>query len=209
LKESILSKLTLLNLSEKVTSKIKNIQADDSEVFREEFWRRCSYSNKPVFFKLYFLVAILICAGIGVLFSAANVFVLGFGENYINLISMFQNFTTYAIAITATSIVDFVISETDKKTGFAFNPFKSLFSLVLIFGFFLVLFSTVWTYFPINRILSSFLVLLGTGISLLTWWIANADNSKLLEIQPSINAATGGNTENIKGDESALKEGLD
>lgn len=185
------------------------MQNNDSELFWEELTRRRSYSNKPMFFKLYFLVAILICAGIGVLFSVVNLAVMGWGENYTHLISVFQNFTTYAVAISATSFVDFVISESDKKTGFAFNPFKSLFTLVLIFGFFLVLFTTVWTYFPINRVLSSLLVLLGTALSLFTWWIANADNSKLLEVQPLPNAATGGNTEVIKGNEDDLKKGLD
>lgn len=203
-----MSKLTLLNLSEKVTSKIKDMQENDSEVFWEELARRRSYSNKPMFFKLYFLVAILVCAGMGVSFSAINLAVMGWGENYINLIAVFQNFTTYAVAISATSFVDFVISESDKKSGFAFNPFKSLFTLVLILGFFLVLFTTVWTYFPINRIFSSILVLLGTILSLISWWIANADNSKLLEVQPLPNAATGGNTNIINGSEEALEKGL-
>ena len=203
-----MSRLTLLNLRDKVTSKIKDMQENDSEIFWEEFRRRCRYSNKSMLFKLYFLVSILICAGIGVFFSIVNAVVLGFGKDHINIIAIVQNFTTYAIAISATSFVDFVISETDKENGFASNQFKSLFSLVLITGFFLVLFLTVWTYFPVNRLLSSFLVLVGTILSLVTWWIANADNSKLLEIQPSPNAATGGDTKNIKGDEDALAKGL-
>jgi len=181
---------------------------NDSKDFWNEFWQKCRLKNKPMRFRLYFVVAILLFGMIGTFFAVANLIIRGWGTDYINLMSVFQNLTTYAIAIAATSFVDFVISEKEQRNDAEINPLHNNFSLLLIVGFFLVIASTFWTYFPTNKIWSSFGVLFGTGVALLVWWIANAENSKLLQTQPRSNAAMGGEVETIAGDKEVLNDGI-
>lgn len=189
--------------------RMSNSKIVDSDL--PQFWellkQRVSV-NKPTMYILYFAVVIGILGLIGCLFSAVTWIVQGWGPGNINALSFFQNLSTYAIAIAATSLVDFVISEKVKDNSADLWPGRNHFSLLLFGGFFVVSFLSVWIYLPTNRWVAALLVVIATIASWTIWWIANAENTKLMERLPSQNSALGGDTKSIKRDTSSTEGGL-
>lgn len=179
--------------------------------YKEEVARRFKEPKKHPTFIFYFIVAILIGAGIGVLIPVAKLLIqmLSVGYQRPDAVSIVQSLTTYAIAISATAFVDLLLTINDGTNKVANNPIKNSIAFTVIIAFAFVIAFTLWTYTPMRLMASSCLAVVGTALALMIWWIANADNSKLLEAEPSPNAATGGNTEKPAGNlEDLMKKGL-
>lgn len=179
----------------------------DRELFKEEIKRRFIEPRQHMTFISYFILAILICSALGFWIPFFVMLRYGFGERYEYFLSFSQSLTTYALAISATAFIDLILSM-NNADEVAKKPLKTPITLFAFIAFIAVLFFTLWTFTSIPMWLSFIGALFGTILSWLIWWIANGDNSKLLETQPSPNAATGGNPKDIKGDEKVLDEGL-
>jgi magnesium-transporting ATPase (P-type) len=179
----------------------------DRELFKEEIKRRLTEPSQHMTFLSYFILAIFICSAIGFWIPFFVMIRYGAGEKYEYFLSFSQSLTTYALAISATAFVDLILSMNNAEEV-AKKPLKNPITFFAIIAFIVVLLLTLWTFTSIPLWLSFSGALLGTLLSWLIWWIANGDNSKLLETKPPSDAATGGDTKYIKGDEKALSEGL-
>lgn len=166
------------------------------------FWQKLDYSSKSRLFKAYFFGVIIFYSGLSVLIPALYAL---YHQKSENIISVFQSLTTYAIVITGTAFADLIITmdekENEKKPKSVSAKFSHLCMLVICI---LVILLTIWTYFEVSWFISIPSVSFGAAISLVTWWIANADNTKLADDDTNANNATGGDVEKISGSATGI-----
>ena len=181
---------------------IKKVSNKNPENLRDVFWQKLDYSSKSKLFKIYFFGVIIFYSGLSVLFPI--IYALYYQKTE-NIISIFQSLTTYAIVITGTAFADLIITMDDdndsKKPKSVSAKFSHLCMLVICF---VVILLTIWTYFEISWFISIPLVILGAALAILTWWIANADNTKLADDDTNANNATGGDVEIISGSATGI-----
>jgi uncharacterized membrane protein len=145
-----------------------------------------STMKKPVLrfnFWVYLIVGILGAGGAGVWVSFIN----KTEEFPDTLLAMFTFFPATAVA----SCMEFLLEDTDKKfvRGFA-----------IISGFILFLLS-VFIF-----VLQSYLLAgIGCVYALLLWWLANADNLKLLDVSRDLAPVGGSVDEAVKGNAGAIQ----
>lgn len=149
----------------------------------KELWGRFARPWGQVSFVLYFLMAIII-GGFGVWFTLVQGVLSNWGQDTLEL--FFRAVLTYFPAIGALACVQVAIMEDDHKYMRAF------FMLLLIIFVILALISGL--FYSRNSELSFVLVLIGTFLALVSWWVVNSQEDRLMDT-PEPTAALGGSSE--------------
>ena len=177
------------------------------QLLKEELGRRLEEPRHYPTFVIYFIFVIVVLAGIGWIIPLIMAWYYGVGEKYEMLTPYFQSLSTYAIALSATSFVDLIISINEPQVSK--RPFRNTFSLVIMFAFVVVVGLSLWTFSGMSMLSSATLAIIGTLLSWVVWWVCNGDNAKNLEEPPAPpNAALGGDPLVTIGDPNALAGGL-
>jgi hypothetical protein len=143
-------------------------------------------------FVLYFLVVIVGVGGIGVWIEIYKTFTKRTDES---IISVPRSLSTYLLAILATAAADLILSILETKRSMLMLALSSLIAGIVLAVIGLTITTLMW---------ASSCAVLGTILALLLWLLANADNAKLFESSPPIDAATGGNPEEIAGNTDGI-----
>jgi hypothetical protein len=152
------------------------------KTFFFELWNKMSqlwYHPRAVF---YFIGVIVAVGGIGIWISIYNVCIVKSGCR--DWVAVPQAMSIYFIAIIATSTSDLILSE--KKTSSW--PMFALLMLIIVMVFAFLCFFTTTT-------MSFVFSIIGLALAWFSWFIANADNIKLLEPSPAPLDAAGGNVD--------------
>lgn len=151
-------------------------------------------SSHPEFWMYFFLINFVFCA-LGVYVSA---FVdLSDKSHHFNFRGLNTNLGTFYISILASGCFDLILS----KAKLMRNTTSMFAITVLIFGIFALIGSAIIRLRFALPLTSFFCIL-----SLFIWWIANAENEKLMSDEVSIDDITGGNlTQTILGDLNGFK----
>lgn len=143
--------------------------------------------GQPTFI-FYFVFVIVIVGGLGVFIKLPKAW--GAQATPEGVLTVAQDLSTYLLATIAAAFVDLNFSESSKQSSL------KMFALSI---FILGGICAVYSNFSSNPTMASYSALFGTALALFLWWIANFDNSKLLEQAPAATVATGGNTDQIAG----------
>jgi hypothetical protein len=138
-------------------------------------------------FVLYFLVITLGVGGIGVWLEVYKAYL---NPTFEALILVPRSLSTYLLAVLATASADLILSTEQTKRSMRMLALSSLLAGTALALIGLNISFLRWAYGC---------AILGTILALLLWLLANSDNSKLFEPSPPVDAATGGDPENIQG----------
>lgn len=159
---------------------------------RQEIKKRCYLPLSQPAFILYFFFVIVIVGGLGVFIKLYRV--LSMEVTPQDTLGLAQDLSTYLLAMIAASFVDLDFSESSNLTSLRMFGFA-----LLLIGAMFGIISQITT----NSNLALGSACAGTALALFLWWIANYDNSKLMEKTPDPNNPMGGNPDNIKGNPHA------
>lgn len=150
-------------------------------------------------FCMYFVVFTLGVGGIGVWIEAIKAIL---NPTFEAMMLVPRTLSTYLLAVIATAAADLVMSDLvmpEEQT----KRYMRMFALASL---------VVGTALGVVGLNISFLkwaygcAILGTILALLLWWLANAANSKFLEQDPPVDAATGGDPDqNLAGNLDGLQ----
>ncbi len=126
-------------------------------------------------FWVYFVVGILVCGGAGVwsLFFVPD------------KPSLLMAICSFYLAIAGASCMDFLFGEDERKYIRGFSIFVSVFLGLA-------------TLFAVSKENYS-VATLGTAISLVLWWLANAENPKLTDVAKALSSVGGDASGSVKG----------
>lgn len=130
---------------------------------------------KCVIFWVYFIVGVL-------LFGGAGIWSLWFSSSKPSLLMAVCSFY---LAIAGASCMDFIFSEDERKYIRGFSIFWAMLLCVL----------TLFAFFKENYWIAS----LATIISLVLWWLANAENPKLTDIARPLSPVGGDANGEVNG----------
>lgn len=154
----------------------------------EILWQRfISPFSDPVYC-LYFLSVIVVIGSLGVWIQ----FTTGLKDQIIISAS------TYFIAILATSTVTVIIKDFDESV----RRYRNALVLTSLFVFILGIAGFIIIYTSPSICLKSVLSTVGVFLSLVTWWVANADNSEIRKGSPP-------NTKEVTDEEEPISGTLD
>jgi hypothetical protein len=172
----------------------KQVELSRWKNFSHELKKRTVQPLEQPTFVFYFVVVIVIVGGLGVLIKVPKA--IGAGATSQDVLAVAKDLSTYLLAMIAAAFVDLNFSESAKQ------PSLRMFALSLsIIG----AICAVYSNFTSNSGRACYIALFGTVLALFLWWIANFDNAKLLEPLPAPTAATGGDTDQIAGENKNVK----
>lgn len=158
-----------------------------ADFFRELKKRSSQPLGQPTFI-FYFIFVIVLVGGLGVIIKLPRAY--GSQATPEGVLSVAQDLSTYLLATLAAAFVDLNFSESSKQSLKMFAL-----SMLIVGGF-----CAVYSNFSVDPTMASWSAIFGTVLALFVWWIANFDNAKLLEQPTPATVATGGNTDQIAGE---------
>lgn len=159
-----------------------------------EVWKRCYLPLGHPTFIVYFLIIIVVFGGLGVLIKLYRI--LSIEPTDQDKLALAQDLSTYLLAVIAASFVDLDFSESSNL-----RSLRMLALALLLIGGMCGVISQVAT----TPRIALFSATLGTMLGLFLWWIANYDNTKLIEKDPDPKNPVGGSPRDIQGNARAAE----
>lgn len=152
-----------------------------------DVWQRLKQPLRQPSFGMYFVVFTLGVGGIGFWLEAIKAYL---NPTLEAKMLVPRALSTYLLAVIATAAADLILSEDLTKRYMRMLALSSF-----VIGAALGVLGLTIPFLNIAFVCAA----LGTLLALLLWLLANSDNPKLSEQSPPVDAATGGNPENIQG----------